>query len=206
LALHCGALDPARCYDEAAVKASLLEAKDGVRVSYRAIVRGERVGLSWGGAETQRVYATTAEKVRDIRRLEQEHDGVKIVSIGRALDHDVSVVDVRVMAAPEERALPTLDMEWALPPTSLRRLVESVHIVADELAQRDIVLVNLPAVFEQLGMRLAEAAAADDTPSLDVGTLALVAAIASYPALDDTSPTAAFSVNLRTRCRLDFEE
>jgi hypothetical protein len=174
-------------------------------VRYRSVVRGHSITLMLDATEVPKVYATTAEMVDDLRRLESKHQTVKVRSIGRAVDHDWSTVDVRVKGPKQSRAVAVYDLEWALPSTSLRHLVESVHIWLDELARADVIVVNQSTILEELGKRLVAAGHSEQPVNRD--DLALIGSFSSnYPAIDDANVEPPFHVTLRTRCRASYED
>lgn len=202
--LACGERTPAQCLDDAAAMSPPLEDQQRRLVDYRSVPRGHSITLVLDASEVAKVYATTAEMVDDLRRLESKHQTVKVRSIGRAIDHDWSTVDVRVVGPRQARDVAVSDLEWTLPSSSLRRLVESVHIWLDELARADVIVVNQSAIFEELGQRIVASDHSDQAPTKN--DLALIGAISSnYPAIDDLSVEPPLHVTLRTRCRASSE-
>ena len=204
LALRCGDRDAVQCYDDATSLAPVAGERERRVIEHRMHVRGHAVTLEVDGTEFREVYATEAELVAEIRRLESEHDAVHVRSVGRAIDPDWSVVDVQIRGPNLSRSVATTELEWTLPSTSLRRLVESVHVLLDELDDADVVVINQAEVFEALGGRVL--ASFDETTTQGSDAAMIGAIISNYPAVDDTKVERPFTVVLSTRCRADHED
>ncbi len=204
LALACARRSPAQCFDDAVAMSPPVEDRQRPVVRYRAVLRGHSIRLKLDATEVHKLYATTADMVDDLRRLESKHQTVRVQSVGRAVDYDWSTVDVLVKGPKQRRDVAASDLEWTLPSTSLRRLVESVHIWLDALARADVIVENQATLLEELGKRLAAAQPEEPVKKED---LALIGSISfNYAAIDDTTVEPPFHVTLRTRCRADYED